>query len=158
MGPTCAMGGQKLIWPFLAVSDYIYIYVYGLPPVHIMCILRWGWCAHSTTTSFKLLLLGTKEISFSYICSNHGRGALAPWAEPTPRVLTSPAKRGARPQFFMRWQDCMAHGKTMSSLKLGTLGARHPPQSPQLATKESTMEEHKPKEKWHSPWRQGAAF
>ena len=116
-----------------------------------MCILRWGWCAHSTTTSFKLLLLGTKEISFSYICSNHGRGALAPWAEPTPRVLTSPAKRGARPQFFMRWHDCMVHGKTMSSLRLGTLGARHPPQSPQLATKESTTEEHRRRMK-----RQGA--
>ena len=36
----------------------------------------------------------------------------------------------------------MMHGKTISSLRLGTLGARNPPQSPQLATKESTMEEH----------------
>ena len=65
--------------------------------------------------------------------SNLGRGGLAPCAEPTPRDLL---------QFFMRWHDCMVHGKAMSSLKLGTLGARHPPQSPQLATKESTMEEH----------------
>ena len=116
--------------------------MYGLPPVHIMCILRWGWCAHSTTTSLKLLLLGTKEISFSYICSNHGRGGLAPCAEPTPRVLTSPAKRGARPQFFMRWHDCMVNDKAMSSLRLDTLGARPAPQSPQLAAKESTMERH----------------
>ena len=35
----------------------------------------------------------------------------------------------------------MVHGKTMSSLKLGTLGARHPSQSPQLAAKESTMDD-----------------
>ena len=42
------------------------------------------------------------------------------------------------------------HGETMRSWRLGTLGARHPPQSPQLATKESIMEEHTPKEKWHS--------
>jgi hypothetical protein len=34
----------------------------------------------------------------------------------------------------------MVHGKAMSSLKLGTLGARHPSQSPQLAAKESTMD------------------
>ena len=87
-----------------------------------------------------------------------GWGALAPCAEPTPRVLTSPEARGARPQFFMRWHDCMVHGKAMSSLKLGTLGARPPSQSFQLAAKESTMEEHKLKEKWHSAWRQGAAI
>ena len=53
---------------------------------------------------------------------------------------------GANPprplQFFMRWHDCMVRGKAMSSLKLGTLGARPPSQSPQLATKESTMERH----------------
>ena len=51
---------------------------------------------------------------------------------------------GANPprplQFFIRWHDCMVHGKAMSSLKLGTLGARHPSQSPQLAAKESTMD------------------
>ena len=51
---------------------------------------------------------------------------------------------GANPprplQFFMRWHDCMVHGKAMRSLKLGTLGARHPSQSPQLAAKESTMD------------------
>ena len=41
----------------------------------------------------------------------------------------------------MRWHDCIVHGKAMSSLKLGTLGAKPPPQSPQLATKESTVEE-----------------
>ena len=52
-------------------------------------------------------------------------------------------RRGARPQFFMRWHDCMVHGKAMSSLKLGTLGARPSSQSPQLAAKESTMEEHR---------------
>ena len=51
---------------------------------------------------------------------------------------------GANPprplQFFMRWHDCMVHGKAMSSLKLGTLGARPPSQSFQLAAKESTMD------------------
>ena len=49
-------------------------------------------------------------------------------------------RRVARPQFFMRRHDCMMHGKAMSSLRLGTLGARPPSQSPQLAAKESTME------------------
>ena len=44
----------------------------------------------------------------------------------------------------------MVHGKTMSSWRLGTLEAKPPPQSSQLAAKESIMEEHKPKEKWHS--------
>ena len=61
------------------------------------------------------------------------------------RLLGGPcALCGANPprplQFFMRWHDCMVHGKAMSSLKLGTLGARHPSQSPQLAAKESTMD------------------
>ena len=35
----------------------------------------------------------------------------------------------------------MVHGKTMSSLKLGNLGARHPPQSPQLEDDSSADED-----------------
>ena len=34
----------------------------------------------------------------------------------------------------------MVHGKAMSSLRLDTLGAKPPPQSPQLAMKDSNME------------------
>ena len=67
-------------------------------------------------------------------------------------------RRVARPQFFMRRHDCMVHGKAMSSLRLGTLGARPAPHSHQVSAKESTMEEQKLKEKWYSAWRQGAAI
>ena len=42
----------------------------------------------------------------------------------------------------------MVHGKAMSFLSLGTLAARPPPHPLQLAAKESTMEEPRPKEKW----------
>ena len=52
----------------------------------------------------------------------------------------------------------MVHGKAMSSLRLGTLAARPPPQPPQLALKHSTMEEPRPKEKWCSPWWWSAFF
>ena len=34
LGPTCAMGGQNWIWPFSAVSDYIYIYMRFAPRAH----------------------------------------------------------------------------------------------------------------------------
>ena len=51
-------------------------------------------------------------------------------------------RRGIQPQLFMRWHDCVVHGKVMSYLRLGTPGARPPPQSPQLAAKESTIEEY----------------
>ena len=51
-------------------------------------------------------------------------------------------KRHQLPHFFLRQHDCMVHGKAMSSLSIATSGARPSPQSPQLATKESTMEKH----------------
>ena len=51
-------------------------------------------------------------------------------------------KRYARSQLSTRRCDYMMHGQGVSSLRLGTLGARPPPQSPQLATKDSTMEMH----------------
>ena len=56
-------------------------------------------------------------------------------------------RRGARLQFFMRRHDCMVHGTAMSSLRLGTLGARPAPQSPQVSAKESKVEKHEPKDK-----------
>ena len=52
-------------------------------------------------------------------------------------------KRGAlRQSFFVTQHGCIVHGKVMSYLRLGTPGARPPPQSPQLAAKGSTIEEH----------------
>ena len=70
-------------------------------------------------------------------------------------------RRCACALFFMRRHDCMVHRKTMSSFRLGNLGARPTPQSAQLAVKaslkESTMEEHQPKERERQyPWWQGA--
>ena len=49
---------------------------------------------------------------------------------------------GAHPHFLMMRHDCIVHGKAMSSLRLDTLGARSPPQSLQLAAKDSTIERH----------------
>ena len=57
------------------------------------------------------------------------------------------SRRGARSQFFMRPQHCMVHGKAMSSLRLGTLGARPPPPPHQVSAKESKVEKHEPKNK-----------
>ena len=94
-----------------------------------------GWILRSLPPpQFSSFSSAYKRHLLSYLCSNRGRGALAPCAEPTPRVLL---------QFFMRWQDCMLHGKVMSSLRLGTPAARPPPPPPQLAVKQSTMEEHR---------------
>ena len=56
-------------------------------------------------------------------------------------------RRCARALFFLRRHGCMVHRKAMSSFRLGNLGARPTPQSAQLAVKESTMEEHQPKER-----------
>ena len=59
-------------------------------------------------------------------------------------------KHYARSQLATRRRDDMMHGQGVSSLRLGTLGARPPPSPHQASAKEIKMENHKRSASAHS--------
>ena len=135
----------------------------------IMCVGQWSAGAHFTSLRVKVKVKASSKLFFGVRClrllwsakvvfGTMRLGTLGARPPSPPHQVSAKEskvekhepknkKRYARSQLSTRRCDYMMHGQGVSSLRLGTLGARPPSPPHQVSAKESKVEKHEPKNK-----------